>query len=160
VPRTRTVRYGPRSFCFSSYRRLETCCRNINISREQFKPGLRTRLLVQAYTHRRRLGELLFTRRCNLQMLDLVDWLITCLQPIHCKLCALACSVALRVQRVPRCTALRVTSMQLLTNIHLCGATHSLTRTEMPCTDLETRWRLWIDSAWVGSFCAAGVLCK
>ena len=52
VPRTRTIRYGPRSFRVVApqiWNTLPSHLKNINISREQFKSGLRTWLIVQAY---------------------------------------------------------------------------------------------------------------
>jgi len=54
VPRTRTVRYGPRSFCVVSpqiWNTLPSHLKNISISREQFKSGLKTWLFVQAYSY-------------------------------------------------------------------------------------------------------------
>jgi len=53
VPRTRTVRYGPRSFRFAAsqiWNMLPPHLKNSNVSREQFKSSLKTWLFVQAYS--------------------------------------------------------------------------------------------------------------
>ena len=55
VPRTRTARYGPRSFRVAAPRiwnMLPPHLKNSSVSREQIKSGLW--LFVQAYTHNRR----------------------------------------------------------------------------------------------------------
>ena len=52
VPRTRTARYGPRSFRVAAPQicnMLPPHLKNINVSCEQFKSGLKTWLFVQAY---------------------------------------------------------------------------------------------------------------
>ena len=50
VPRTRTARYGPRSFRVAApqiWNMLPPHLKNINVSRGQFKSGLKTWLFVQ-----------------------------------------------------------------------------------------------------------------
>ena len=72
MPRTQTVRYGPRSFRVVApqiWNTLPSHLKNISISREQFKSGLKTWLFVQAYSLEAPL------RSGALQMLDLI-WLI------------------------------------------------------------------------------------
>jgi len=53
VPRTRTARYGPRSFRVAApqiWNMLPPHLKNSNVSREQFTSGLKTWLFVQAYS--------------------------------------------------------------------------------------------------------------
>jgi len=53
VPRTRTVHYGPRSFRIAApkiWNMLPPHLKNSNVSREQFKSGLKSGLFVQAYS--------------------------------------------------------------------------------------------------------------
>jgi hypothetical protein len=53
VPRTRTARYGPRSFRVSApatWNRLPSQLKDININREQFKSSLKTWLFQRAYS--------------------------------------------------------------------------------------------------------------
>ena len=53
VPRTRTARYGPRSFRVAApqiWNMLPPHLKNSNVSREQFKSSLKTWLFVQAYS--------------------------------------------------------------------------------------------------------------
>jgi len=53
VPRTRTARYGPRSFRVAApqiWNMLSPHLKNSNVSREQFKSSLKTWLFVQAYS--------------------------------------------------------------------------------------------------------------
>ena len=53
VLRTRTTRYGPRSFRVVApqiWNSLPSHLKNINNSREQFKSGLKSWLFVQAYS--------------------------------------------------------------------------------------------------------------
>ena len=53
VPRTRTAHYGPRSFRIAApkiWNMLPPHLKNINVSHEQFKSGLKTWLFVQAYS--------------------------------------------------------------------------------------------------------------
>jgi len=69
MPRTQTVRYGPRSFRVVApqiWNTLPSHLKNISISREQFKSGLKTWLFVQAYSLEAPL------RSGALQMLDLI----------------------------------------------------------------------------------------
>jgi len=53
VPRTWTMRYGPRSFRVMAphiWNSLPSHLKDINNSREQFKPGLKAWLFMQAYS--------------------------------------------------------------------------------------------------------------
>jgi len=53
VPRTRTARYGPRSFRVAApqiWNTLPHHLKNSSVNREQFKSGLKTWLFVQAYS--------------------------------------------------------------------------------------------------------------
>jgi len=53
VPRTRTARYGPRSFRVAAnqiWNMLPPYLKNGSVSREQFKSSLKTWLFVQAYS--------------------------------------------------------------------------------------------------------------
>jgi len=53
VPRTWTVRYGPHSFCVAApkiWNMLPPHLKHSNVSRKQFKSGLKTWLFVQAYS--------------------------------------------------------------------------------------------------------------
>jgi len=53
VPRTRTARYGPRSFRVAApqiWNMLPPHLKNSNVSREQFKSSLKNWLFVQAYS--------------------------------------------------------------------------------------------------------------
>jgi len=53
VPRTRTARYGPRSFRVAApqiWNMLPPHIKNSNVGREQFKSSLKTWLFVQAYS--------------------------------------------------------------------------------------------------------------
>jgi len=53
VPRTRTARYGPRSFRVAAsqiWNMLPPHLKNSSVSREQFKSSLETWLFVQAYS--------------------------------------------------------------------------------------------------------------
>ena len=74
VPRTRTARYGPRSFRVAApqiWNMLPPHLKNSNVSREQFKSSLKTWLFVQAY--KRRLWELCLSGALQI---DSIDWLI------------------------------------------------------------------------------------
>ena len=77
VPRTRTARYGPRSFCVVApqiWNMLPPHLKNINVSREQFKSSLKTWLFVQAYSQEAPLRTLFKRHFTNTRFDWLIDW--------------------------------------------------------------------------------------
>ena len=70
------ARYGPRSFRVAApqiWNMLPPHLKNSNVSREQFKSGLKTWLFVQAYSHKRRLWELCLSDALE-KLIWLIDW--------------------------------------------------------------------------------------
>jgi len=78
VPCTWTARYGPCSFHMVAsqiWNMLPPHLKNSNVSREQFKSGLKTWLFVQAYSQEAPLRTLFKWHFTNTRFDWLIDWI-------------------------------------------------------------------------------------